>query len=132
MYSISILFPFSPPSTFDLSNREPKPPHTFSIFIHRTLTGLLWIFGSAEEHAFISLGFFVFANAAWLHVYTSVSHNDHHHQKEKQEGECRSIKEEGGREHSAWIGSVCTLTLAAASPGGLRSAAKLAAVGEAV
>lgn len=58
------------PSPYVIPSRdiEPKPFHTTPIPLHRTLTRFLRVVATAEEHAFVAGGFFVFADAAGLFV----------------------------------------------------------------
>lgn len=49
-----------------LGDLKPKPPHTTPILLHHALAFLLRILRCGEQHALISRGLFVFADAAGL------------------------------------------------------------------
>jgi hypothetical protein len=62
----SHIFSYHP--QYILREIEPKASHTTLVFIDCSGAVLLWIFGIAEEHAFIPSGFFDVTYAAWLSI----------------------------------------------------------------
>ncbi len=94
-------------------NLKPEPLHATPIPLHRALARLLRVRALAEEHAFVALGFFVFADAAGLCRFPSVS-------ALRQMGYRRGRGGGGGR----------TFGLAGASAEGLRGVDGLEAVGD--
>lgn len=110
---ILVLYKFRPsyPQARILRKLEAKACHTAFILVNRSRAVLLWISRIAEQHTLVARSFLVFAHAAWLVP-------DQH---------IASLKKLN-------LGTKAnhTLTLAAASPAGLRSCAMLAEVAVAV
>ena len=95
--------------------REPKPLHTTPIFIHHALAILLRIIAIGEQHAFVAGGFLILADTAGLFHFVSLI--------------AAWLLNGVGASGVDKVGGVgSTLTFADASPGGLRSEARLAAV----